>query len=114
LNTAPSRRALFRQPDLPPNTVGRDYRDRFYAGPTNSGTGVELNLHGLAAIKIGWVASLEFDLPGLGGRARSAPSGHQASRLRAHWFGIAGRQRACPPDFTRNSRRIVTMLSLRG
>ncbi len=50
---------------LPPNAVGRDYRDRLYAGPTDSGTGVELNLHGLAAVKIGWVEGVEFDLLGL-------------------------------------------------
>ena len=29
---------------LPPNAVGRDFRDGFYAGRTDSGTGVELNL----------------------------------------------------------------------
>jgi Protein of unknown function (DUF3750) len=50
---------------LPPNAVGRDYRDRFYAGLTDSGTGVELNLHGLAAIKVGWVEGVEVDLFGL-------------------------------------------------
>ena len=27
---------------LPPNAVGRDFRDGFYAGLTDSGTGVEL------------------------------------------------------------------------
>ena len=32
---------------LPPNAVGRDFRDGFYAGRTDSGTGAELNLHGL-------------------------------------------------------------------
>lgn len=50
---------------LPPNAVGRDYPDRFYAGPTDSGTGVELNLHGFAAIKVGWVEGVEIDLLGL-------------------------------------------------
>lgn len=50
---------------LPPNAVGRDFRDGFYAGLTDSGTGVELNLHGLAAIKVGWVEGVEVDLFGL-------------------------------------------------
>ena len=50
---------------LPPNAVGRDYRDRFYAGLTDSGTGFELNLHGLAALKVGWVEGIEVDLFGL-------------------------------------------------
>jgi len=50
---------------LPPNAVGRDYRDRLYAGLTDSGTGLELNLHGLAALKVGWVEGIELDLFGL-------------------------------------------------
>jgi hypothetical protein len=50
---------------LPPNAVGRDYRDRLYAGLTDSGTGLELNLHGLAAFKVGWVEGIEVDLFGL-------------------------------------------------
>ena len=50
---------------LPPNAIGRDYRDRFYAGLTDSRTGVELNLRGLAAIKLGWVEGVELDLLGL-------------------------------------------------
>ena len=50
---------------LPPNAVGRDFRDRFYAGRTDSGTGVELNLYGLAALKIGWVEGVEVGLLGL-------------------------------------------------
>jgi Protein of unknown function (DUF3750) len=50
---------------LPPNAVGRDYRDRLYAGLTDSGTGLELNLHGLAAFKVGWVEGIELDLFGL-------------------------------------------------
>jgi Protein of unknown function (DUF3750) len=50
---------------LPPNAVGRDFRDGFYAGRTDSGTGVELNLHGFAAVKIGWVEGIEVDLLGL-------------------------------------------------
>jgi len=50
---------------LPPNAVGRDYRDRFYAWLTDSGTGFELNLHGLAAFKVGWVEGIELNLFGL-------------------------------------------------
>jgi hypothetical protein len=50
---------------LPPNAVGRDFRDGFYAGRTDSGTGVELNLYGLAGLKAGWVEGLEVNLLGL-------------------------------------------------
>ena len=50
---------------LPPNAVGRDFRDGFYAGRTDSGTGVELNLRGFADIKLGWVEGLELNLLGL-------------------------------------------------
>ncbi len=50
---------------LPANAVGRDYRDGFYAGWTDSRTGVELNLKGLAAVKVGWVEGIEVDLFGL-------------------------------------------------
>jgi hypothetical protein len=50
---------------LPPNAVGRDYRDGFYAGLTDSRTGIELNLYGYAGIKIGWVEGIEVNLLGL-------------------------------------------------
>jgi Protein of unknown function (DUF3750) len=50
---------------LPPNAVGRDYRDGFYIGRTDSGTGVELNFGGFAAVKLGWVEGVEVDLLGL-------------------------------------------------
>jgi hypothetical protein len=50
---------------LPPNAVGRDFRDGIYAGWTDSGTGVELNLGGFAAVKLGWVEGIEVDLLGL-------------------------------------------------
>jgi hypothetical protein len=50
---------------LPSNAVGRDFRDRFYAGPTDSGTGAELNLWGVADIKVGWVEGIEVNLLGL-------------------------------------------------
>jgi hypothetical protein len=50
---------------LPPNAVGRDYRAGFYAGRTDSGTGMELNLGGLVAVKFGWIEGIEIDLLGL-------------------------------------------------
>ena len=50
---------------LPANAVGRDYREGVYAGLTDSGTGVELNLNGLAALKVGWVEGVELGLLGL-------------------------------------------------
>jgi hypothetical protein len=51
--------------ELPPNAVGRDFRDRFYAGTTDSGTGIELNLWGYAGVKLGWVEGIEVNLLGL-------------------------------------------------
>jgi hypothetical protein len=50
---------------LPSNAVGRDFRDGFHAGWTDSGTGVELNLWGYAGIKLGWIEGIEFNLLGL-------------------------------------------------
>jgi hypothetical protein len=50
---------------LPPNAVGRDYRNGLYAGLTDSRTGVEINLNGLAGLKLGWVEGLEVNLLGL-------------------------------------------------
>lgn len=50
---------------LPANAIGRDYRDGFYAGLTDSGTGLELNLNGLLTLKVGWVEGLEVGLLGL-------------------------------------------------
>jgi hypothetical protein len=50
---------------LPPNAVGRDFRSGFYAGPTDSHTGGEVNLWGLADIKVGWVEGVEVNLLGL-------------------------------------------------
>ena len=50
---------------LPANAVGRDYRDGFYAGLTDSGTGLEVNLWGYAGFKLGWVEGVEFNLLGL-------------------------------------------------
>jgi len=50
---------------LPPNAIGRDFRDGFYAGRTDSGTGAELNFWGVADIKVGWVEGVEVNLLGL-------------------------------------------------
>ena len=50
---------------LPPNAVGRDFRNGIYAGLTDSRTGVEFNLNGFAAIKFGWVEGIEVNLLGL-------------------------------------------------
>jgi hypothetical protein len=50
---------------LPSKAVGRDFRDGFYAGLTDSGTGFELNLNGYAGIKLGWVEGVEVNLLGL-------------------------------------------------
>ena len=50
---------------LPPNAVGRDWRDGFYAGLTDSRTGIEVNAFGFASLKIGWVEGFEINLLGL-------------------------------------------------
>lgn len=50
---------------MPPNAVGRDYRPGFYAGWTDSGTGVELNLWGYAGVKLGWIEGFEVNFLGL-------------------------------------------------
>ncbi|MFA6267994.1 MAG: DUF3750 domain-containing protein, partial [Pseudolabrys sp.] len=50
---------------LPANAVGRDFRDGFYAGWTDSGTGFELSAYGLAGLKAGWVEGVEVNLLGL-------------------------------------------------
>lgn len=50
---------------LPSNAVGRDFREGIYAGLTDSRTGVELNVNGIAAVKFGWVEGIELNLLGL-------------------------------------------------
>ena len=50
---------------LPPNAVGRDFRYGLYAGRTDSRTGFEINLHGVAGLKLGWVEGVEINLMGL-------------------------------------------------
>jgi len=50
---------------LPSNAVGRDFRSKPYAGSTDSGTGVEVNLWGLLGVKIGRVEGIEVNVLGL-------------------------------------------------
>lgn len=50
---------------LPANAVGRDFRDGFYAGLTDSRTGVELSAFGIAGIKAGWIEGFEVNFLGL-------------------------------------------------
>jgi hypothetical protein len=45
-----------------PNAIGRDFRDGFYAGLTDSRTGVEVNLYGLLGFKLGWVEGIEINV----------------------------------------------------
>lgn len=50
---------------LPPNAVGKDFRNGPYAGLTDSGTGVEASLYGVLGVKVGWVEGVEFNFLGL-------------------------------------------------
>ena len=50
---------------LPPNAIGRDFRHGFYAGWTDSGSGLEINLNGYAGIKVGWIEGIELNVLGL-------------------------------------------------
>jgi len=50
---------------MPANAIGRDYRPQFYAGLTDSGTGIEINFWGYAGAKAGWVEGLEVNFLGL-------------------------------------------------
>jgi hypothetical protein len=49
---------------LPPNAVGKDFRDGFHAGLTDSRTGVELSLYGMLGIKAGWIEGIELNFFG--------------------------------------------------
>jgi hypothetical protein len=53
------------QATLPPNAVGKDFRDRPYLGLTDSGTGIEASLWGIAGLKIAWVEGVELNFLGL-------------------------------------------------
>lgn len=51
------------QATLPPNAVGKDFRDEgLFLGLTDSGTGLELNLWGFAGFKLGWIEGVELNL----------------------------------------------------
>jgi hypothetical protein len=50
---------------LPPNALGRDFRPEAYFGLTDSRTGIEGNLWGLAGIKLGWIEGIEINFFGL-------------------------------------------------
>jgi len=52
------------QATLPPDAIGRDYRPHAYAGMTDSGTGLEANLYGLAGLKVGWIEGIELNMGG--------------------------------------------------
>jgi Protein of unknown function (DUF3750) len=50
---------------LPPNALGKDFRDRPYIGRTDSGTGIEASLWGLLGVKVGWIEGVEVNFLGL-------------------------------------------------
>ena len=79
---------------LPPNAVGRDFRYGFYAGRTDSGTGFEINLHGLAGLKLGWVEGVEVNLMGLVAGLDLASPGREVAGLRTDWHRSARYNRA--------------------
>jgi hypothetical protein len=47
---------------LPPTAIGKDFRDGPFVGLTDSRTGVEISLWGLAGVKLGWVEGLEVNV----------------------------------------------------
>ncbi len=52
--------------DLPPTAIGKDYLPgAALAGPSPSGTGLQLSLFGLAGLLVGWDEGLELNLLGL-------------------------------------------------
>jgi len=50
---------------LPANAIGRDFRPWPYAGLTDSGTGIEINLWGVLGLKLAWVEGIELNFLGL-------------------------------------------------
>jgi hypothetical protein len=50
---------------LPANAIGRDYKSLPYAGPTDSGTGIEVSLWGVLGLKVGWIEGVELNVLGL-------------------------------------------------
>ena len=67
---------------MPPNAIGKDFRDGFYAGLTDSRTGVELSLFGVLGIKVGWVEGIELNLLGLVAGLDLRHPGGEAAGLR--------------------------------
>jgi hypothetical protein len=50
---------------LPPNALGKDFRDHPYLGLTDSRTGIEASLWGLLGVKVGWVEGIELNFFGV-------------------------------------------------
>ncbi len=50
---------------LPPNALGKDFRDHPYLGLTDSRTGIEASLWGLLGVKVGWVEGVELNFLGV-------------------------------------------------
>jgi hypothetical protein len=50
---------------LPPNALGKDFRDQPYIGLTDSRTGIEASLWGLLGVKVGWVEGVELNFLGV-------------------------------------------------
>jgi hypothetical protein len=50
---------------LPPNAIGKDFRDGVYAGVADSRTGLELSLFGVLGFKLGWIEGIELNMFGL-------------------------------------------------
>lgn len=76
---------------LPPNAIGRDYRPFFYAGPSDSGTGIEVSLWGILGIKLGWAEGFEINVLGL---VAGFEFRHPAIKLPG--YGRIGFDRAAP------------------
>ena len=53
------------QATLPPNAVGKDFRERPYVGLTDSRTGIEASLWGLLGVKVGWIEGIELNFLGV-------------------------------------------------
>jgi Protein of unknown function (DUF3750) len=47
---------------LPPTAIGRDFKPGVFIGLTDSRTGVEADLLGIAGLKVGWIEGLEINL----------------------------------------------------
>ena len=47
---------------MPPEAIGKDFRDGFFASLTDSGTGIEISLWGLLGLKLGWIEGIEVNV----------------------------------------------------